>query len=74
LGCEPLSFDALVRPIEDQMLRSIWRITRAAEDAEDALQEALTVIWRRRALFAGFAAKIGTVPVNDWRSVAYTKA
>ena len=30
------------------MLRSIWRITRAVEDAEDALQESLTIIWKRR--------------------------
>ncbi len=29
-------------------MRSIWRITRVAEDAEDALQESLTVIWKRR--------------------------
>jgi RNA polymerase sigma factor (sigma-70 family) len=31
------------------MMRSIWRITRVAEDAEDALQESLTIIWKRRA-------------------------
>lgn len=29
------------------MLRSIWRIVRNPEDAEDTLQEALTVIWKR---------------------------
>jgi len=52
LDPEPSSFDALVRPIQDQMLRSIWRITRAAEDAEDALQESLTVIWKRRVRIA----------------------
>ena len=34
--------------MHDQMLRSIWRITRVAEDAEDALQESLTIIWKRR--------------------------
>jgi len=34
------------------MLRSIWRITRAAEDAEDALQESLTIVWKRRAWIA----------------------
>jgi RNA polymerase sigma factor (sigma-70 family) len=49
LGSEPSGYDALLRPIQDQMLRSIWRITRVAEDAEDALQESLTIIWRRRA-------------------------
>lgn len=30
-------------------MRSIWRITGLAEDAEDALQESLTIIWKRRA-------------------------
>jgi RNA polymerase sigma factor (sigma-70 family) len=49
LNCEQSSYDALIRPIQDQMLRSIWRITRVAEDAEDALQESLTIIWKRRA-------------------------
>jgi RNA polymerase sigma factor (sigma-70 family) len=48
LSSEPSSYDALILPIEDQMMRSIWRITRVAEDAEDALQESLTVIWKRR--------------------------
>lgn len=48
LDSEQSSYDALVRPIEDQMLRSIWRITRVAEDAEDALQESLVIIWKRR--------------------------
>jgi RNA polymerase sigma factor (sigma-70 family) len=52
LDCETSGFDALIRPIQDQMLRSIWRITRNAEDAEDALQESLTVVWRRRARIA----------------------
>ena len=49
MDSDPSSYDALIQPIQDQMLRSIWRITRVAEDAEDALQESLTVIWKRRA-------------------------
>lgn len=49
---ERSSYEALIRPIQDQMLRSIWRITRRAEDAEDALQESLTVVWNRRARIA----------------------
>jgi RNA polymerase sigma-70 factor (ECF subfamily) len=49
---EPSSYEALIRPIQEQMLRSIWRITRMAEDAEDALQESLTAIWKRRARIA----------------------
>jgi RNA polymerase sigma factor (sigma-70 family) len=49
LGSQLSGYDTLLRPVQDQMLRSIWRITRVAEDAEDALQEALTIIWKRRA-------------------------
>ena len=40
-------YDEIIRPIEDQMMRSIWRIVRSPDDAEDALQEALSVVWKR---------------------------
>jgi RNA polymerase sigma factor (sigma-70 family) len=48
LDSEAPSFATLVGPIQDQMLRSIWRITRTDADAEDALQESLTIVWQRR--------------------------
>lgn len=41
------SYERLIGPIETRMMRSIWRIVRDPQEAEDALQEALTVIWRR---------------------------
>jgi len=41
-------YDQLVRPMESRMMRSIWRIVRDKEAAEDALQDALAVIWRKR--------------------------
>jgi RNA polymerase sigma-70 factor (ECF subfamily) len=41
-------YDTLVRPMEARMMRSIWRIVRQRETAEDALQDSLTVIWRKR--------------------------
>ena len=41
-------YDGLVRPMESRMMRSIWRIVRQKEAAEDALQEALAVIWKKR--------------------------
>jgi len=45
-------YDLLVRPAEPRMMRTIWRIVRHREAAEDALQDALTVIWRKRAAVA----------------------
>ena len=38
----------IIEPIEDRMIRSIWRITRNAQDAEDAMQNALLTIWKRQ--------------------------
>lgn len=40
-------YERLVRPIEDRMIRSVWRILRCPQDADDAFQEALTTIWKR---------------------------
>jgi len=40
-------YERLVAPIEDRMMRAVWRVTRHSDDAEDALQEALLTIWRR---------------------------
>jgi RNA polymerase sigma-70 factor (ECF subfamily) len=41
-------YDELIRPVESMMMRSIWRIVRQREAAEDALQDALAVVWRKR--------------------------
>lgn len=38
----------IIEPIEDRMIRSVWRITRNAQDAEDAMQNALVAIWKRQ--------------------------
>jgi len=40
----PNEYELLIRPIEQKMIRSAWRITQNADDAEDAFQEALTQI------------------------------
>ena len=45
-------YDTLVRPLEGRMMRCVWRIVRQREAAEDALQDALTVIWRKRDMVA----------------------
>lgn len=41
-------YQALVRPLEDRMMRTIWRIVRDREACQDALQDALAVIWKKR--------------------------
>ncbi len=41
-------YDELIAPMEATMMRSIWRVVRNAELAEDCLQDALAVIWKKR--------------------------
>jgi RNA polymerase sigma factor (sigma-70 family) len=50
-----------IEPIEDRMIRSIWRVTRDSEDAEDAMQNALLVAWRHRGRVAGHASPAALV-------------
>jgi RNA polymerase sigma factor (sigma-70 family) len=45
-----------IEPIEDRMIRSIWRITRDGSAAEDAMQNALLAVWRHRSRIAGHAS------------------
>jgi RNA polymerase sigma factor (sigma-70 family) len=45
-------YDDLIRPVEPLMMRSIWRIVRQREAAEDALQDALALVWRKRRVVA----------------------
>jgi RNA polymerase sigma-70 factor, ECF subfamily len=41
-------YDELIAPLETRMMHSIWRIVRNADLAEDSLQNALAVIWKKR--------------------------
>jgi RNA polymerase sigma factor (sigma-70 family) len=41
------NYDRIIGPVAEQMIRSIWRIVRNEQDAEDAMQDALTTLWRR---------------------------
>jgi RNA polymerase sigma factor (sigma-70 family) len=41
------TYDRVVRPIEDRMIRSIWRIVRNPQDAEDAMQDALVIVLKQ---------------------------
>ncbi|HOZ47790.1 MAG TPA: RNA polymerase sigma factor [Candidatus Hydrogenedentes bacterium] len=40
-------YERFIEPIEDKMMGCVWRVTRDADAAEEAFQEALAVIWRR---------------------------
>jgi RNA polymerase sigma factor (sigma-70 family) len=41
------AYEQLIAPLEARMMRTVWGIVRDPDDAQDALQEALAVIWRR---------------------------
>ncbi len=40
-------YELLIAPVESQMIRTIWRVVRHPQLAEDTLQEALTTIWKK---------------------------
>jgi RNA polymerase sigma-70 factor (ECF subfamily) len=40
-------YERLIAPIEDRMMRAVWRVLRDPDDAEDAFQEALLTVWKR---------------------------
>lgn len=40
-------YQRLIAPIEDRMMRAVWRVLRDPHDTEDAFQDALVRIWKR---------------------------
>ncbi len=47
---DKIFYEELIAPLESRMMRSIWRVVRQPDLAEDALQDALAIVWRKRAL------------------------
>lgn len=47
MSVEERWYEELIAPIEQQMIRSIWRIVRHPDDAEDAMQDALATVWNK---------------------------
>jgi RNA polymerase sigma-70 factor (ECF subfamily) len=45
---EKTAYEELIAPLESKMMRTIWRVVRRPELAEDTLQDAITVIWRKQ--------------------------
>lgn len=41
-------YDSMVRPLEPRLMRTVWRIVRDREAAEDALQDTLAAVWKKR--------------------------
>jgi RNA polymerase sigma-70 factor (ECF subfamily) len=44
---ERLSYDELIAPVRERMMRVIWRIVRDPDQAEDTMQEVLARIWKK---------------------------
>ena len=42
-----LQYERLIAPIENRMMRAVWRVMRDPNDVEDAFQEALLTVWKR---------------------------
>jgi len=40
-------YERLIAPLEDRMMRAVWRVLRDPDDADDAFQEALLTVWKR---------------------------
>lgn len=47
MSVEERWYEELIAPLEQQMIRSIWRIVRHPDDADDAMQEALATVWKK---------------------------
>jgi RNA polymerase sigma-70 factor (ECF subfamily) len=41
-------YNRLIAPVQSRMMRTIWRVVRHDQLAEDTLQDALAIIWRKR--------------------------
>ena len=70
-------YNRFIEPIEDRMIRSVWRITRKTQDAEDAMQTALLVVWKRRDRVVAHAvppALILKICVDTAHSIARRRA
>lgn len=44
---ERLTYEELLAPVQDRMMRIIWRIVRNPDEAEDTMQEVLALIWKK---------------------------
>jgi RNA polymerase sigma-70 factor (ECF subfamily) len=47
MGNDPSDYERLIQPIEQRMIRTVWRIVRDPDNADDAFQDALETIWKR---------------------------
>ena len=44
---ERLNYEELLAPVQERMMRIIWRIVRNPDEAEDTMQEVLTLVWKK---------------------------
>jgi RNA polymerase sigma-70 factor (ECF subfamily) len=45
---EQVWYNTYIQPIEDRMIRSIWRIVREDNEVEDVMQNALYIVWKKK--------------------------
>ncbi|MEJ2589287.1 MAG: hypothetical protein P8165_17255, partial [Deltaproteobacteria bacterium] len=58
-------YERLLRPIENQMIRTVARIVRDPEDTEDVFQEILAVIRHKLDRAAAVRGAISMLPANQ---------
>ncbi len=53
MGYDCLNYNNLIRPIQNQMIRTVWRVVRDPEDAKDTLQNVFSVLLRKKDTLSG---------------------
>lgn len=44
---ERFDYEELITPVRERMMRVIWRVVRHPDEAEDTMQEVLSIIWKK---------------------------
>jgi RNA polymerase sigma factor (sigma-70 family) len=50
---ERFDYEELIAPVRERMMRIIWRVVRHPNEAEDTMQEVLSIVWKKRDRISG---------------------